>query len=213
MGVKDLLHLVKKKIILINRCGIIFKKIEYKSSLEKVKHIVKWDKVYSYFIRIIPQQHHLTGTILHRVFGERLFAPHIWKPTKISISGGLAVGIFIALTPTIGVQMILSIMAAYFLRVNIPAAIAACWITNPLTAPVIFPLQYKLGTWLSGVPEPDELTGYTGMLRHFVRYARPLWVGSLLSATFFALLVYIGSFSVWGLVSLKLRNKRTSHTE
>ncbi|MCR4321870.1 MAG: DUF2062 domain-containing protein [Candidatus Brocadiaceae bacterium] len=37
------------------------------------------------------------------------------------------------------------ILAALVMRVNIPVAIAASWITNPLTAPVIYPLQYRLG--------------------------------------------------------------------
>ncbi len=200
-----MLSLVLKKIIVVSRCVSVFKEIEFTPRLEKFKHMLNWDKIYLYFARFVPQQHHLTDTLLHRVFGERLFAPHIWKPTRVTISGGLAVGIFIALTPTIGVQMILSIMVAYFLRVNIPSAIAACWITNPLTAPVIYPLQYKLGIWLSGVPESSELSGYTGMLRHFVRYARPLWVGSLLSAVLCAAIVYAGTFFIWGFICLKLK--------
>lgn len=181
-------------------------------SRKKFTYILNWKKIYSYFFHRIFQQHHLNGTMLHRILGERLFDPHIWKPTRKSVSGGLAVGLFVALTPTVGVQMTLSIMAAYFLRVNIPAAVATCWITNPLTAPIIYPLQYRLGLWISGAPEADELVGYTGMLRHFIKYAKPLWVGSLLSAIFCATFVYIVAFFVWGLIS-KLKNKRTKHTK
>lgn len=181
----------------------------------KIKQIFKRKKLHAHFSRLVPRQHHLNGTLLHRIVGERLFDSRIWKPTKTSISGGLAVGIFVALTPTMGVQIFLAVIVSYFLRVNIPAAVAACWITNPFTAPVIYPLQYKLGIWLSGIPEREELAGYRGMLKHFVRYAKPLWIGSLISATFCSAFLYAGVFLVWGLIrkirknafSALLRNK------
>ena len=173
---------------------------------KKIKHILNLKKLGLRLSHFIPRPHHLNGTILHRVIGDRLFDPRLWKPTNKSVSAGFAMGIFIALTPTIGVQIPLIILAALFMRVNIPVAIAASWITNPLPAPVIYPLQYRLGLWLSGTPNIDELAGYTGMLRLFFRYARPLWVGSLISATCSSILVYAGISSVWWLVS-KLREK------
>lgn len=173
---------------------------------KKIKHVLNLKKSGLRLSHLIPRQHHLHGTLLHRVIGERLFDPRLWKPTNKSVSAGLAIGIFIALTPTIGVQIPLIILAALLLRVNIPVAIAASWVTNPLTAPVIYPLQYRLGLWLSGAPDPNELAGFTGMLRMFFRYAIPLWVGSLISATFSSVFVYVGSATVWRLVG-KLRKK------
>lgn len=166
----------------------------------KISHIINWKRLHAHFSRFIPQQHRLNDTLLHRIIGERLFDPRNWKPTNKSISGGLAVGLFVALTPTMGVQMFLAVIVAYFLRVNIPAAVVACWVTNPLTAPLIYPLQYKLGIWLSGIPRTEELAGYRGMLRHFVRYAKPLWIGSLISATFCSAFLYAGVFLMWGLI-------------
>jgi uncharacterized protein (DUF2062 family) len=173
---------------------------------QKIQRLLSWKKLHDYFLRMIPRPHHLNDTFLHRIIGERLFDSRFWKPTKTSISGGLAVGIFIALTPTMGVQIFLAVVVSYFLRVNIPAAVAACWITNPLTAPIIYPLQYKLGIWLGGIPESEELTGYHGMLRHFVRYAKPLWIGSLISATFCSAFFYSVVFLAWGLIR-KIRRK------
>ena len=176
--------------------------------LKKIKHILNMKKLGLRLSHLIPRQHHLNGTIFHRVIGDRLFDPRLWKPTQTSVSAGLAIGIFIALTPTIGVQIPLIILSALFLRVNIPVALAASWVTNPLTAPIIYPLQYQLGLWLSGAPDANELAGFTGMLRLFFRYAMPLWVGSLVSATFCSILVYVGSFTVWRLVD-KFREKQT----
>ena len=174
---------------------------------KKIKHVLSLKKLGLRLSHFIPRPHHLNGTILHRVIGERLFDSHLWKPTNKSVSAGFAIGVFIALTPTIGVQIPLIILTALFLRVNIPVALAASWVTNPLTAPVIYSSQYKLGLWLIGAPDANVLEGYTGILRIFFRYAIPLWVGSLISSIFFSSLGYVGIFSLWGLV-VKLRGKK-----
>ncbi|MBE7446893.1 MAG: DUF2062 domain-containing protein [Planctomycetia bacterium] len=178
---------------------------------KKIKHIFSLKRLGLNFSRLIPQEHHLNGTIFHRLIGDRLFDPRLWKPTKKGVSAGLALGVFVALTPTIGVQIPLIILTALFLHVNIPSALAASWVTNPLTAPVIYPLQYKLGLWLSGIPDASKLAGMTGMLKMFFRYAMPLWVGSLVTATFCSIVMYVLAFSLWGIVG-KLRGKQ-SHIE
>jgi uncharacterized protein (DUF2062 family) len=109
----------------------------------------------------------------------------------------LAVGLFIGLTPTLGIQIFLAALAAYLLRVNIPIAVLACLVTNPVTAPIIYPLQYQIGVWISGPPRPDELEGYSQFLQSFARYARPLWVGSLVSGLLAAVIGYAGVFFGW----------------
>jgi uncharacterized protein (DUF2062 family) len=73
-----------------------------------------------------------------------------------------------------GVQIVLAGLASFFLRVNVPVAIAASLVTNPFTAAVIYPLQYQCGVWLIGVPGAAELDGVSLAMRGFVRYARPL---------------------------------------
>ena len=142
------------------------------------------------WLKHLPRRKHLKGGRLHRILGDKLFAPELWKPSRDTIAGGLALGIFIGLTPTMGIQIILTGLAAYFLRVNIPVAMAASLVTNPFTAGIIYPLQYQLGVWLVGVPDPEELEGYSGMLRTFTRYAKPLFVGSVLTGGVAAGLVY-----------------------
>ena len=153
------------------------------------------------WLRHIPRRKHLKGGRLHRLLGEKLFAPELWKPSRETMAGGLALGIFIGLTPTMGAQILLTGVAAYFLKVNIPIALAGSLVTNPFTAAIIYPLQYRLGVWLVGVPDAGELEGYTGMLRTFARYAKPLSVGSLLTGGMAAALAY-------GLVTLVWRGSR-----
>jgi hypothetical protein len=142
------------------------------------------------WLRHIPRKKHLKGSWLHRRLGERLFAQELWRPTKREVAGGLALGLFIGFTPTMGVQIVLSGLAAYLLRVNIPAALAGALVTNPFTAPVIYPLEYKFGLWLVGAPGPHELEGYSAALRNFVRYAKPLWIGSIVTGGVSAAIAY-----------------------
>lgn len=63
-----------------------------------------------------------------------------------AIAGGFSSGLFIAFTPTIGVQIVLAFFLATALNVNRPAAVLAVWITNPVTIPAIFTLNYWLGS-------------------------------------------------------------------
>lgn len=142
------------------------------------------------WLRHIPRRKHLKGGWLHRVLGEKLFAPELWRPSRQTIAGGLALGLFIGFTPTMGAQIVLAGISAFFLKVNIPMALAGSLVTNPLTAAIIYPLEYQFGVWLIGVPEPDELEGYTGLFKNFARYAKPLWIGSLVTSSIAAAVGY-----------------------
>lgn len=68
-------------------------------------------------------------------------APH-------AIALGAAIGTFIAFTPTLGLQLVLAAALAYLCRASAPAALAAVWITNPLTAAPIYAATYQLGSHL-----------------------------------------------------------------
>jgi uncharacterized protein (DUF2062 family) len=156
------------------------------------------------WLRHIPRKKHLAGGRLHRLLGEEFFAADLWKPTRRGIAGGLALGLLVGLTPTMGVQLFIAGICAYALKVNIPVALASTFITNPLTAAFIYPLEYELGLRLAGAPELSELAGYSGMLRNFVRHAKPLWVGSLVAGSVLAATAY-------GLVSLLWIEARHLH--
>jgi uncharacterized protein (DUF2062 family) len=67
------------------------------------------------------------------------------KSSPSSIAGGMALGIFVGLTPMFGFQMILAAFLGALFRVNIVAAVAGVWITNPLTAVPIYYAEYQLG--------------------------------------------------------------------
>lgn len=97
-----------------------------------------------------------------------------------AIGRGMALGLFIGFTPTFGIQLLLAILFAFLLRQNKIATFIGVWITNPLTAPLIYGLEYQIGRLLLGLSPlaPDrfsyELSWSMGM-----QVGAPLLVGSL----------------------------------
>lgn len=100
-----------------------------------------------------------------------------------SLMGGAAVGLFVAFTPTFPFQMLLAAAGAIWFRVNLPLAVTACWITNPLTAVPIYMSAWRLGR--STLGEQDAIRGLIdlfagqGRAGSFIRNSVYLWCGSL----------------------------------
>jgi uncharacterized protein (DUF2062 family) len=70
---------------------------------------------------------------------------------------GVAIGMFVAFTPTIGLQTILAVGLAALLRANKLICIPLVWVTNPVTGVPIYALCYRLGAGLIGShPHPPQ---------------------------------------------------------
>lgn len=81
-------------------------------------------------------------------------------PCRDSVASGLSIGLFFAMM-LMPFQMIPAALVAMRLRANVPFAMAACWVTNPVTTPPILWAQFKLGQWMRevlSVPMPEFLT-------------------------------------------------------
>jgi uncharacterized protein (DUF2062 family) len=68
------------------------------------------------------------------------------------VAWGTALGLFVAMSPTMGFQMAIAIPIAAFFRISKLAAAVAVWLTNPATAFFIYLFNYKLGARLLGYP-------------------------------------------------------------
>jgi uncharacterized protein (DUF2062 family) len=90
--------------------------------------------------------------VLLRRIGRKLFRQ---KDTPHSIAWGTALGCFVAMTPTVGFQMVIGLAMATIFRVNKYCAAAMAWISNPLTIPAILYFQYRLGVTMLPITEGD----------------------------------------------------------
>jgi len=86
---------------------------------------------------------------------KAIFAKKYWQPCRATVANGLSVGLFCAMLP-IPLQMVVAALGCVRARGNVPVALAACWVTNPITQIPIMVFQERFGTWLHdhGIPRP-----------------------------------------------------------
>ncbi|HRK15189.1 MAG TPA: DUF2062 domain-containing protein [Prosthecobacter sp.] len=113
--------------------------------------------------RFLKHPRKLKSNAAMRWFARHFLDKRVWRPTQHTLAGGAAVGLFICMQ-FLPVQMPFAVIVAAIFRVNIPIALAMCWLTNPLTMPPLIPLEYAVGkwvlSWFSAVPAtpfPTEL--------------------------------------------------------
>ena len=70
------------------------------------------------------------------------------------VAMGLAIGVFISITPTIPFHTVLAVSLAILLRGSKVAAALGVWFSNPVTAPIFYWGSYKLGMYLLGIRAP-----------------------------------------------------------
>ena len=66
---------------------------------------------------------------------------------------------FIAFTPTLGVQIVLALFIATLINVNRPAAAVTVWITNVATMVPIYTFNYWVGSLIFSGPPVREVYG------------------------------------------------------
>ena len=126
-------------------------------------------------------------------------------PHRIAL--GLAAGIFITWTPTIGFQMVLTVLLATLLQGNKFVGVPFVWISNPLTAVPLSYFNFVVGTWI--LPGTYSRSEFFSSLRGAVQFSGswldkvvawwkatadflwPLWTGSILVGLVLAVITYV----------------------
>jgi uncharacterized protein (DUF2062 family) len=123
------------------------------------------------------------------------------SPRRIAL--GVAIGVLIGLTPTMGAQTIIAIALAALLRANKAVVVPVVWITNPFTFVPIYGFCWWIGSLITGStgsnvgPVLDRLQeGGQGTLSGLFSYSfwaemfdlmvamgAELWIGCLLLGT------------------------------
>ncbi len=146
-----------------------------------------------------------------------------------AVAGGFALGVFIAFTPTIGLQIIIVIFLGTLLNLNRPAAVIAVWITNVATMVPIYTFNYWIGSLIWEGPPVTEVYGtfaamgaqlvtlnfwdfweqFEFMLGLSTSIIIPLLVGSIIVGTGCAVLTYLMCLSMIRMILIKRQKKRS----
>ena len=93
-------------------------------------------------IRFLRAWYHRNHEALRRfVLHDLLHADD--PPHRVAL--GMAVGMFVAFTPTVGIQMVIAGFLSWLLRANKAVSMAAVWISNPATLVPIYWYGYRIG--------------------------------------------------------------------
>lgn len=126
------------------------------------------------------------------------------KFTMEGVARGVAVGLFIGLTPTVGVQTLLMIVGCIVLRGNFPVAFLMSWVSNPFT---MVPLYWWFNVMGKAVFEPLLPASATpGFLDGALHETMLTGLGSLLVAVPVSVLGYFASRAVWRFFSRHLHH-------
>ncbi len=107
-------------------------------------------------------KNHITANRKQSVVRKHSFREFIDKAKTLQgdphyVAMGMAIGVFISITPTIPFHTVIALFLAFILRGSKPAAIVGVWFCNPLTAPVFYLMCYKVGMLILGRPAPFDI--------------------------------------------------------
>jgi uncharacterized protein (DUF2062 family) len=86
------------------------------------------------------------------------------RGTPEAVARGVAVGMFVAFTPTIGLQLVLAALLATICNANRPAALVPVWITNPATLVPVYAFTYWVGSLVWPGPPVTEVIEALGAI-------------------------------------------------
>jgi uncharacterized protein (DUF2062 family) len=123
------------------------------------------------------------------------------------ISRGVLIGLFIAFIP-MPMQMAAVLLFMPFFRFNVPVALAMCWLSNPLTMPPMYYMEYLTGSFFLGSEvAPVELT-LEWFSENIDDIFVPLYVGTIFYSVFGSLFAYFTVNYLWKLSVNKEKKQR-----
>jgi len=142
-------------------------------------------------------------------FDYLLSRPVYFSASRRSVSGGIALGLFIGLLP-LPAQTAVALLAGLLLRVNLPLAALAVWITNPITFGPIFYLEYRIGAALLNKPTLaiKEITDFSSSNVALAASWQPLYYGATLVAISVAAIAYLTISAVWHFSTVQRYRRR-----
>mgnify|MGYP001573995690 CR=1 FL=1 len=146
-------------------------------------------------------------TVVKPTLKQRIIALFKLNNTPHEIALGIAVGVFIAITPLYGFHTIMVVVAAFFIkRVNKFAILLGTNVSTTLTFPFITWAGYNIGRFIFGKSYPPL---YWDTFKHFnykqlLHLYFPLFIGSIVLGIILAVVVYF--ITRWLIIARKKLN-------
>lgn len=149
--------------------------------------------------RLLRHPKHRRKSRVHDWVAHKVFDRALWKPSRNTLAGGLAVGLIVSMLPPIPIQMLIAAVIAILVKVNIPAAAGGCWFSNPVTWGPLIWAQHKIGVAI--LPKWDALPDKVEAIRCYA-------MGAVVMAAVLALVGYFLTVWIWDVVSWVVERRR-----
>jgi len=148
--------------------------------------------------RWMPSPDKIHGNPSLSFLGKLVHDPNLFHLNRHSVSVGFFAGLFIAFLPVLG-QIPLAALAALRLRCNLPIAVLLVWVSNPLTFPIIYYAEYKIGADILMLNTSDFYfeASWEWFYSEFPKIWQPLLFGSAIFSLFFGCCGYLSVQWVW----------------
>lgn len=156
----------------------------------------------------MPARDSLAGHPMLRPLARHVLAPWLWHLQHESVARGLAIGLFWAFVMPLG-QIPLAVAHCIWWRANIPVAVFATLVTNPLTLGFWLWAAYQVGTTFVDAPALVMPGRGTSLMQWITDVGAPVVLGMGLFAVAGSLAAYALSKLAWrGRVALQMRRRR-----
>ncbi len=166
-------------------------------------------------MRWLPTREKLaTDPHFARLAGFLFSRPWLWALNRRAVARGVACGLLVGVIP-LPTQMVLAAALAGGVHGNVPAAVAATWLTNPFTAVPIWWLALELGSLATGVPlalphiDWFSVSAVWGWMKSM---GAPLGIGLCMAAVLLSIVGYVLTMVLWRIVIIRRwRNRGQRH--
>ena len=127
-----------------------------------------------------------------------------------SVTRGILIGLFWGFIP-MPMQMLAVLAVTPFVKFNVPIAFSMVWLSNPLTMPLMYYMEYKTGLLMLGRPglEDIQLT-LDWFQNHWDDIVVPLYVGTIPYAAGVSFLIYLLVNRLW-IISVRRHQAKRKH--
>lgn len=177
--------------------------------------VARHNGVLGWLKRHVPTRESIERNRFLRPVAHRVLVPSLWRFNRRSVPRGVALGVLTGILFPFA-HMPLAAMLALPARANVPVAVSATLLNNPLTFGPILYAAYQIGHWVlqfdshvPGRPLATHVHGHVGMLHWIAAGGPPIIVGLIILAVALATAGYLLTGLVWRLRTLrKWRNRR-----
>jgi uncharacterized protein len=115
---------------------------------------------------------------------------------RIMVAKAFLIGLFIAFLP-IPMQMLVVVIMMKFFMFNVPIAILLCWVTNPVTMPFIYYIEYIIGSFILDMEVINVELSVEWFNNNFTDIFIQLYLGAVLLASVISVSVYFLINYLW----------------